>query len=91
MDEAIVAAAREAAGPDGELMVDAGGSDAFWPHNFKWALQTAHMLAKYDVTWFEEALRPDDIDGFEKLTAAAPLPIRYGRCCHVLTLPLRSY
>ena len=53
MDEAIVAAAREAAGSDSELMVDAGGSDAFWPHNFKWALQTAHMLAKYDVVWFE--------------------------------------
>ena len=30
-------------------MVDAGGSDQFWPHGYKWALQTAKMLANYDV------------------------------------------
>ena len=39
-DEAIVAAARDAVGPDVELMVDAGGSDAFWPHGYKWAIDT---------------------------------------------------
>src|SRR5262245_25580030 len=81
-DEAIVAAAREAVGPDVELMVDAGGSDAFWPHGYKWALETARMLANYDVTWFEEPLRPDDLDGYVKLTENAPLPIAG---CEVLT------
>lgn len=81
-DEAIVKAARETLGPDVELMVDAGASDAFWPQGYKWALRTAHMLADYDVTWFEEALRPDDIDGFVKLTEHAPLPIT---SCEVLT------
>jgi D-galactarolactone cycloisomerase len=75
MDEAIVAAAREAAGPDCEIMVDAGGSDAYWPHGYKWAINTAHMLKKYDVSWFEEALRPDDIEGFIKLTEHSPVPI----------------
>ena len=82
MDEAIVNAAREAVGAEVELMVDAGGSDAFWPHGYKWAIDTAHMLANYDVTWFEEALRPDDIDGFVKLTEHAPIPIA---SCEVLT------
>src|SRR3954470_8652068 len=43
MDEAIVRAAREAIGPDGMLMVDPGGSDAFWQQGYKWALRTAHM------------------------------------------------
>src|SRR5580704_13607945 len=81
-DEAIVKAARDAIGPDIELMVDAGGSDGFWPHGYKWAIHTAHMLAEYDVTWFEEALRPDDIDGFVKLTEHSPLPIT---SCEVLT------
>lgn len=75
MDEAIVSAARDQAGPDCEIMVDAGGSDAYWPHGYKWALQTATMLHKYNVTWFEEALRPDDIEGYVKLTEHAPLPI----------------
>lgn len=74
-DEAIVKAARETIGPGVELMVDAGGSDAFWPHGYKWALRTAQMLADYDVTWFEEPLRPDDLDGYVRLTENAPLPI----------------
>jgi D-galactarolactone cycloisomerase len=81
-DEAIVSTARETVGPDVELMVDAGGSDAFWPHGYKWAIDTARMLANYDVTWFEEALRPDDIDGFVKLTEHSPIPIA---SCEVLT------
>src|SRR3954468_6343134 len=59
MDESIIGAAREAVGSDSLLMVDAGASDAFWHQGYKWALQTAEMLAEYDVTWFEEALRPD--------------------------------
>lgn len=74
-DEAIVRAAREAVGPDVELMVDAGGSDAFWPHGYKWAWNTSKMLAYYDVTWFEEPLRPDDLEGYVRLTENAPLPI----------------
>ncbi len=40
------------------LFVDAGASDAYWPHGLKWALRTAEMLKDYDVGWFEEALRP---------------------------------
>ncbi len=81
-DEAIIAASREAVGPDVELMVDAGGSDAYWPHGYKWAIQTARMLANYQVTWFEEALRPDDLDGYVKLTEHSPVPIAG---CEVLT------
>jgi L-alanine-DL-glutamate epimerase-like enolase superfamily enzyme len=77
-DEAIVAAAREALGEDGLLMVDAGGSDAFWPNGYKWALRTAEMLAGYGVTWFEEALKPDALDDFVALRRNAPLPISGG-------------
>ena len=77
-DEAIVATAREAVGPEVELMVDAGGSDAFWPHGYKWALQAARMLANYDVVWFEEPLRPDDLAGYLRLTEHSPVPIAAG-------------
>src|SRR5216683_4879248 len=77
-DEAIVAAARAAVGPEIELMVDAGGSDAYWPHGYKWAIQAARMLAQYQVVWFEEPLRPDDLDGYVRLTEQAPLPIAAG-------------
>jgi L-alanine-DL-glutamate epimerase-like enolase superfamily enzyme len=78
MDEAIVKAAREAIGPDAMLMVDPGGSDAFWPNGYKWALRTAEMLAAYGVDWFEEALRPDALDDFVALRRNAPVPITGG-------------
>jgi L-alanine-DL-glutamate epimerase-like enolase superfamily enzyme len=78
LDAAIVRAARDAAGPDARLLVDAGASDAYWPHGLKWALRTADMLAEYDVGWFEEALKPDAIDDFCTLRRASPVPIAGG-------------
>ena len=81
-DESLVRSARDVVGPDVELMVDAGGSGAFWPHGYKWALRTSEMLAAHSVTWFEEPLPPDDLAGYALLTANAPLPIA---SCEVLT------
>ena len=78
VDEAIVAAARDAIGPDCKLMVDAGGSDAHWAGRYKWALNTAKMLANYDVTWFEEALSPDALEDYIKLREHSPVPISGG-------------
>lgn len=77
-DEAIVKAAREAIGPDNKLMVDTGGSDAFWPNGYKWALNTARMLANYNVHWFEEALVPDAIEDHAKLREHSPVAIAGG-------------
>jgi L-alanine-DL-glutamate epimerase-like enolase superfamily enzyme len=78
LDEAIVRAARDGVGSDVQLMVDAGGSDAFWNQGFKWALRSAHMLAEYDVAWFEEPLQPDALREYVLLRQAAPLPISGG-------------
>ena len=78
LDEAIVRAARDAIGPDVLLMVDAGGSDAFWNQGYKWALRTAHMLEEYDVAWFEEPLKPDALRDYAALRQAAPVPIAGG-------------
>jgi len=78
MDEAIVRAARDAIGPDCQLMVDAGGSDAHWGNRYKWALWAADMLASYGVDWFEEPLHPDALDEYQLLRRAAPLPIAGG-------------
>jgi L-alanine-DL-glutamate epimerase-like enolase superfamily enzyme len=77
-DEAIIRAARDAAGPDNQLFVDPGASDANWPNGLKWALRTADMLATYDIGWFEEALRPDAIDDFCHLRRHSPVPIAGG-------------
>lgn len=77
-DREIVAAAREAVGPDVRLMVDAGGSDAFWSQGYRWALNTANMLAEYDIEWFEEALAPDNLRDFVELRRRSPVPISGG-------------
>ena len=79
-DEAIIRAAREGCGDDCMLMVDAGASDAWWPNGLKWALNTAHMLADYKVTWFEEALHPDALSDFRELRLQSPVPIATGEC-----------
>ncbi len=77
-DERLIRTARETVGPDVELMVDAGGSEQFWPHGYKWALNTAKMLAEYDVVWFEEPLPPDDLEGYVELRRHSPVPIATG-------------
>ncbi|NBO91977.1 MAG: mandelate racemase/muconate lactonizing enzyme family protein [Planctomycetia bacterium] len=77
-DELLIQTARDTLGPDIELMVDAGGSEQFWPHGYKWAIQTARMLANYKVVWFEEALPPDDLEGYILLREHSPVPIATG-------------
>jgi D-galactarolactone cycloisomerase len=78
LDESIVRVARETVGDDCLLMVDAGGSDAFWKNGYKWALRTSYMLADYDVAWFEEPLKPDALPDYQRLREHAPLPISGG-------------
>lgn len=77
-DELLVRTARETVGESVDLMVDAGGSEQFWPHGTNWARETANMLADYDITWFEEPLPPDDLEGFIELTRVSPVPIAGG-------------
>ena len=74
----IVARAGEVIGSDFLLMVDAEGSDAFWPNGYKWALRTARMLQDYEVTWFEEPFKPDAFDDYVLLRRNAPVPISGG-------------
>ncbi len=77
-DQKLIKTARKTVGDGVELMVDAGGSEQFWPHGTNWARNTAEMLADYNIVWFEEALPPDDIDGYVELTRVSPVPIAGG-------------
>lgn len=77
-DEEIVRTAREVVGADALLAVDAGGSDAFWRGDLRWALRSASMLRHYDVAWFEEALVPDAMEEFAELRRQSPVPISGG-------------
>ena len=77
-DELLISTARDTVGANVELMVDAGGSEQYWPHGYKWALETAKMLADYDILWFEEPLPPDDLEGYVELRRHSPVPIATG-------------
>lgn len=78
LDELLIKTARETVGEDVELMVDAGGSEQYWPHGVCWARETAKMLGNYNITWFEEALKPDDVEGFKELRQTSPVLIATG-------------
>ncbi len=77
-DEAIIRAARDVLSHGENLMIDPGGSDAFWPNRLKWAMRTADMLVQYDIDWLEEALCPDDLEGFVALRKYSRVPISGG-------------
>ena len=77
-DDLMVRTARETIGDECDLMVDAGGSQQFWPQGVKWALRSAQMLSEYGVVWLEEALPPDDLEGYRELRRGASILISAG-------------
>ncbi|MBV9690141.1 MAG: hypothetical protein JO202_10590 [Ktedonobacteraceae bacterium] len=67
-DRARVADAREAIGPDKELFVDANGA-----YSRKQALALATIFAaESGVTWFEEPVSSDDLEGLRLIRDRAP-------------------
>jgi len=66
-DVARVRRAREAIGPDAELFVDANGA-----YHRKQAVAFAHDFADQGVTWFEEPVSSDDLDGLRLIREVAP-------------------
>ncbi len=72
-DEAIVEALRSGLGADRALLVD--GCNVY---DLESAIERADMMARYDVHWFEEPLRPYDIEGYRQLRRKARLPITAG-------------
>jgi L-alanine-DL-glutamate epimerase-like enolase superfamily enzyme len=62
-----VRAAREAIGPDAELFVDANGA-----YSRKQALEQAEAFVTHGVTWFEEPVSSDDLEGLRLLRDRAP-------------------
>ena len=59
--------AREAIGPKVQLFVDANGA-----YTRKQALYQAHRFREDDVTWFEEPVVADDLEGLRLIRDAGP-------------------
>lgn len=72
LDLELVSGARQGIG-DGILLIDAGCA---W--DARTALQRAKAFQKYDLTWLEEPLRSDDIEGYRWLRDRSPIPIAGG-------------
>jgi L-alanine-DL-glutamate epimerase-like enolase superfamily enzyme len=68
-----VEAVRNALGPEVRIMTDANGR---W--NLPQAIQTAGRLADFDITWIEEPLDFDDVEGHRHLAGTITTPIALG-------------
>jgi L-alanine-DL-glutamate epimerase-like enolase superfamily enzyme len=66
-DPARVAAAREAIGPDCRLFVDGNGG-----YDVADAIAIAQHFAQSDVTWFEQPVDHNDLDGTRRVREHAP-------------------
>jgi len=61
-DLARIAFARSVIGPDTELYVDANGG-----YTRKQAIRMARAMAEHQVSWFEEPVSSDDLDGLREV------------------------
>ena len=72
-DVSRVKMARELAGPDAALMVDANQA-----LSLSRAIRTARRLEDYRLTWIEEPLPRDDLEGYLRLAASTSIPLAAG-------------
>jgi L-alanine-DL-glutamate epimerase-like enolase superfamily enzyme len=72
-DLAHVRAARRGLGDDIELMVDAG---LCW--DTATAIRRARQFEPFNLTWLEEPLHPDNLQGYARLSAHSPIRIAAG-------------
>jgi galactonate dehydratase len=70
---AMIAAIRDAVGPDIEVLIDAHAL-----YNVPTAIRLANRLAPYAITWFEEPCPPESYDALEQVRAQVPTRISVG-------------
>ncbi|MGB8479576.1 MAG: mandelate racemase/muconate lactonizing enzyme family protein [Acidobacteriaceae bacterium] len=72
-DIALVREARAGLGDGPDLLIDAG---LVW--DAKTAIRRAHAFADSNIFWLEEPLRPDDYEGYRRLSEATDVHIAAG-------------
>ena len=76
-DVARVAAVRNLIGDDAALMVDAN-----YGMSLGQATAAAHAFEPLELTWFEEPLDPDDLEGYATLAERTSVPLAMGENLH---------
>lgn len=64
---------RSAVGCNIELMVDANHA-----YNAYTACKLASAIEKYDISWFEEPVPPEDIEGYKEVKSSTSIPLTGG-------------
>jgi L-rhamnonate dehydratase len=72
-DVALVAHARKGLGDSADLIIDAG---LVW--DGRTAIRRARAFSEFNVFWLEEPLRPDDYNGYRKLSESTDVHIAAG-------------
>lgn len=76
-DLRVIAAVREAVGPDMGLMIDGNhGYDALE------AINIGRKAAQYDIAWFEEPVAPEQLDAYQAVRQGQPIPLAAGETWH---------
>ena len=82
-DRELVAAAREALGPERHLLVDPGWYPAGWkgewrPRSRRENVAMCRMLGEYGVGWCEDFIHPERFDEYAAVRAESPVHIAAG-------------
>nr|WP_290693662.1 mandelate racemase/muconate lactonizing enzyme family protein [Halomonas sp. UBA3074] len=76
-DLAVIAAVREAIGPDMRLMIDANHG-----YDYLEAIELGKRAVQYGIDWFEEPVLPEQISTYEAVRAGQPIPVASGENWH---------
>ncbi len=82
-DRELVAAARQALGPDRHLMVDPGWYPTVTPNRMQPRSradneQLCQWLGDYQVRWVEDFIHPENFDEYAAVRASSPVPVAAG-------------
>lgn len=76
-DLEVIAAVREAIGPEARLMIDANHG-----YDVREAISVGQAAAKYDIDWFEEPVIPEQLGAYRAVRAGQPIPVAGGETWH---------
>ncbi|WP_174021067.1 D-galactarolactone cycloisomerase [Agrobacterium fabrum] len=76
-DLAVIAAVREAIGPDMRLMIDANHG-----YTVTEAITLGNRAAGFGIDWFEEPVVPEQLDAYARVRAGQPIPVAGGETWH---------
>ena len=76
-DIKVIAAVREAIGPEMRLMIDANHG-----YTVGEAIRLGQRAADHDIDWFEEPVVPEQLEAYRAVRSAQPIPVAGGETWH---------